>query len=65
MTKATLIKRKNSAGLAYSSFGSVHYHHAGKHGSIQADMLLEKELRVLHHDPKAARKRLTSILGRA
>jgi hypothetical protein len=34
--------------------GSVHYHHDGKHGILQADLVLE-ELRVLHLDLKAAR----------
>lgn len=29
----------------------VHHHHSRKHGSTQADMVLEK-LRVLHLDPK-------------
>jgi hypothetical protein len=38
-------------GLAYRFRGSVHYHHGGKDGSIQADMVL-KELRVLHLDQK-------------
>ena len=51
MTKATLIK-DISLGLAYRFRGSVHYHHGGKHGSVQAGMVLE-ELRVLHLDPKA------------
>jgi hypothetical protein len=41
-------------GLAYSFRGSVHYLHGGKHGSVQADMVLEKKLRVLHLDLKAA-----------
>jgi hypothetical protein len=41
-------------GLAYRFRGSVHYHHGGKHGSIQADVVLEKELRALHLDPQAA-----------
>jgi hypothetical protein len=41
-------------GLAYSLRGSVHYHHSGKNSSVQADILLEKELRVLHLDLKAA-----------
>ena len=41
-------------GLAYSFSGSVHYHQGGRHGSVQADMMLE-EPRVLHIDPKAAR----------
>ena len=49
-------------GLAYSFRGLVHYHHGGKHGSIEADMVLEKELRVLHLDLKAARRRLDLIL---
>ena len=30
--------------------GLVHYHHGGKHSSMQAHMVLEKELRVLHLD---------------
>jgi hypothetical protein len=34
-------------GLTYSFRGSVHYHHDGKHSSVQADMVLE-EPRVLH-----------------
>jgi hypothetical protein len=45
--------------LAYRFRGSVRYHHSGKHGSIQADMVLEKELRVLHLDPKPVRRKLT------
>jgi hypothetical protein len=28
----------------------------GKHGSVQADMVLEKELRVLYLDSKATRR---------
>jgi hypothetical protein len=31
MTKAVLIKKSIPLGLAYSSRGSVHYHHGGKH----------------------------------
>jgi hypothetical protein len=42
-------------GLAYSFRGSVHYHHGGKHGIMQADMVLE-ESRVIYLDLKAARK---------
>jgi hypothetical protein len=38
--------------LVYSFRGSVHYHHGRKHGSVQADMMLEK-LRVLELYPKA------------
>ena len=62
MTKASLIKANIYLGLAYSFKGLVHYPHGGKHGSIQADLVLE-ELRVLHLDPKAARKRLSSAGG--
>jgi hypothetical protein len=38
--------------------GSVHYHHGRKHGSVQADMMLEKELRVLYLDPQTAGRKL-------
>jgi hypothetical protein len=44
----TLIKETIYFG-AYSVRGLVHYHH----GSLQADIVLEKP-RVLHLDPKAA-----------
>jgi hypothetical protein len=43
-------------GLAYSFRGSIHYHPGRKHGSIQANTGLEKELRVLCLDPKEARR---------
>jgi len=36
--------------LAYSFRGLVHYHHGEKHG---ADVVLEKELKVLYLDMKA------------
>jgi hypothetical protein len=39
-------------GLAYRFRSSVHYHLGRKHGSWQEDMILEKELRVLHLYPK-------------
>jgi hypothetical protein len=41
-------------GLAYDFRGLVHYHHGRKHGSVQANMVLEKELRFLHVDPQAS-----------
>jgi hypothetical protein len=41
-------------GLAYSFRDLVHYHHGKQHGSVQADMMVEKELRVLHLDPQSA-----------
>jgi hypothetical protein len=58
MTKVTLIK-DILLGLAYRFRGSVHYHQGRKHGSFQAGMVQEKELRVLHLVPKAVRRRLT------
>jgi hypothetical protein len=30
--------------------GLVHYHHGGKHGATQADMVLERKLGLLHLD---------------
>ena len=56
LTMASLIK---DISLAYWFWDSVHYHNSGKHGSIQAGMVLE-ELRVLHLVPKAKRRRLIS-----
>jgi hypothetical protein len=52
MTTATLIKENISLGLAYRFRGSVR-HHGGKHGSVQADVVLE-ELRVLRLGLQAA-----------
>ena len=40
-------------GLAYSFRGLVHYYHGVGHGSMQVDMMLQKELGVLHFDLKA------------
>jgi hypothetical protein len=54
MTMAALIKKSIPLRLAYSFRGSVHHHQGRKHGSRQADMVLEEELRVLHLDPQAA-----------
>jgi hypothetical protein len=31
-----------------------HEHHGGKHGGMQADMEIERDLKVLHLDPQAA-----------
>ena len=50
MTTAALTKENISLGLAYSFRALVQSLHDG----IQADMVLEKELRVLHPDPQAA-----------
>ena len=74
MIKATLIKANISLGLAYCFRGLIHYHHSRKHGSMPADIVLEKELRVLHLDlkvirrdwhPQAARRKLSSTMGGA
>ena len=46
-------------GLAYSFRGLVLYCHGKKHDSMQADEVQEKELRVLHLDLKAVKRRLT------
>jgi hypothetical protein len=54
VTKVNLIKESIYLGLAYSFRGLVHYHHCVKHISTQADMVLEKELRVLHLALQAA-----------
>ena len=59
---ATLIKVNITLGLAYTFRGSVHYHHDRKHGSMQADMILE-ELGVLYPDLKATKKRQPSRQG--
>ena len=49
-------KRKHftGAGLQFQRFNPLSSW--GKHGSIQTDMVLGKELRVLHLDPQAARR---------
>ena len=52
-----------SLGLAYSFRGLVHYHHSGKHGRVQANVILEKELRVLHLDRKDSRRGQCATLG--
>ena len=55
MTKATLIKENISLELAYSFRGLVHYHHGGKHGSVQADMVLDlKEARRVDSTPSGS-----------
>jgi len=60
MTIANSYKR-SQLGLAYSFKGSVHYHHGRKHGSMQADMVLE-EPRVLHLDLQASGDRVDTEL---
>jgi hypothetical protein len=43
-------KGKHLIGAGLQFRGLVHYHHGRKHGSIQSDMMLEKEPRILHLD---------------
>jgi hypothetical protein len=40
--------------IAYSFRGLVHHYHGRKHGSVQADMVLARELIVIHLELKAA-----------
>jgi hypothetical protein len=56
MPTAILLKEIISLELGYSFKGLAHCCHGKKHGSRQADMMLEKELRVLHLDPQAAER---------
>jgi len=65
MTTATLIKANIYLGLAYSRRGSVHHHHGRRHGSTQADVVLERELWVLHLDWQAVAEREIKPLGLA
>jgi hypothetical protein len=44
--------------MAYSFRDSVHYHYGGKHGSMQADLVLEEPWNSTN--PKADRKELSS-----
>jgi len=42
------------AGLQFRDL--VHYGHGRKHGRMQADMVLKKELRILHLDPESQKE---------
>jgi hypothetical protein len=44
MAIETLIKANIKLRLDYSFKGSVHYHHGRKCGSLEADMVLGKEM---------------------
>ena len=46
-------KGKHLTGAGLQFRGLVHCHHGRKHGGTQADMVLEKELRVLHRNSQA------------
>lgn len=55
MSKATYKeKRLTEASLQFQRF--IHNHCGGKHGNSRSDVVLEKELRVLHLDMKATRR---------
>jgi hypothetical protein len=47
-------KGKHLIGAGLLLKGLVHYQHGRKHGAVQADMVLEMGLRVLHLVPRAA-----------
>jgi hypothetical protein len=50
----SMLRKKNIyLRLMYGFRGSVHCHHGREHGNIQADMVLEKTLRILHLDLQA------------
>jgi hypothetical protein len=61
MTKATLIKENIELGLAYSFRDLVYYHHGGKHGGRQADMVLEEEQRILYHNLAGSREKTETL----
>jgi hypothetical protein len=46
-------KGKHLIGAGLHFRGSVHYHQSGKHGSMQTNMVQEKEPGVLYVDPQA------------
>jgi len=68
LRNSTAVKRYHYQGNSYKEkylIGSglqfrclVHYHHGRKQGSVQADVVLEKEMRVLHQDQQTAGKEL-------
>ena len=62
MTKATLIKAE-FIWVSNRFRGSIQYHHCKRHVSIQADMMLEKKLRVLHLVRKLSRRLSPRQLG--
>ena len=54
--QANCYKENIELGLAYNFRGLVHYLHGRNYGGMQAKMVLEKELKVLHLDPNASRR---------
>jgi hypothetical protein len=49
-------KQKHVIGNGLKFRGLVYYCHGGEHGSVWTDMTLERELRVLHLDPKTEKE---------
>jgi hypothetical protein len=47
-------KGKHLIGAGSEFRGLVHCHHGGRHVGMQADLVLERSLRVFHLDPQAA-----------
>jgi hypothetical protein len=47
--------------ITFAEVQSIIMLHGRKHGNVQADMVLGKELRVLHLDPKADRTGLVLL----
>lgn len=56
----TLKRKVFNWGWLNSFRNSVHYHH----GSLEADLVLEEELRALYLDLKVARRRVSFHSGR-
>lgn len=56
MTMATITEENIYCELVYRIRDLVHYHRGGSHGGMQADKILEKELRVLCRDQQAAER---------
>ena len=53
MTMATLLIENIYFELAYIFRILVHDYHGGKHGRMQAEMVVEIELSTIHLDPQA------------
>ena len=57
------VKRHHDIQLRWATYsfrGLVQYHHSKKHRSMQADMVLEKKMRVLHFDLQATDSELSN-----
>jgi len=63
MTIATLIRGRIELGMAYGFRVLGCYCHGGKHGVMQADMVLKKEPRLPHLDLQAAGRERDSRPG--